>query len=137
MDGGEAVQVTRGGGFVASESPDGNSLYFTKGGNDVGLWSMGVGGSDEKKIIEAPVGRNWSVTVNGIYYLLGPSAEREPYILYFYDLASARTSRPIPLEGTSRLLPINVVSVSADERWLVWAQRDQLDYDVMLLENFR
>ena len=137
VDGGEAVQVTRGGGFVASESPDGNSLYFTKGGNDVGLWSMGVGGSDEKKIIEAPVGRNWSVTVNGIYYLLGPSAEREPYILYFYDLGSARTSRPIPLEGTSRLLPINVVSVSADERWLVWAQRDQLDYDVMLLENFR
>ena len=35
------------------------------------------------------------------------------------------------------LLPINVVAVSADERWMVWAQRDQLDYDVMLLENFR
>ena len=137
VDGGEAVQVTRGSGFVASESPDGKTLYFTKGGSDAGLWSMSVTGGDEKKIIEAPVGRNWSVTGRGIYYVLGPSAEREPYTLYFYDFATSRTSRPIALEGTSRLLPINVVAVSADQRWIVWAQRDQLDFDVMLLENFR
>ena len=137
VDGGEAVQVTRGGGFIASESQDGKTLYFTKGGNDVGLWRMAVSDGEEKKIIDVPVGRNWSATGRGIYYVLNPSADREPYTLHFYDLASGQTSRPTALDGTSRLLPINVVSVSADERWLVWAQRDQLDYDVMLLENFR
>ena len=137
VSGGEAVQVTRGGGFIASESPDGKTLYFTKGGNDVGLWSMSIDGGGDRKIIEAPVGRNWSVSGSGIYYVLNPTADNEPYMLYFHDIASGRTARPIPLQGTSRSLPMNVVTVSPDARWMVWAQRDQLDYDVMLLENFR
>ena len=136
-DGGEAVQVTRGGGFIASESPDGKILFFTKGGNDAGIWSLSLESGEEKKIIEAPVGRNWSAVPRGIYYVLSPSADGEPYTLHFYDTATRQTAKPTPVQGTSRLYPMSVVSVSADERWIVWAQRDLLDFDVMLLENFR
>jgi Tol biopolymer transport system component len=135
--GGEAVQVTNNGGFIAAESLDGKTLFFTKGGTDVGLWSIGVDGGEEKKIVDAPVGRNWAVGERGIYYVLAPSADSEPYALYFYDTTTGQASRPILLQGSSRLYPLNVVTVSPDGRWLVWAQRDQLDYDVMLVENFR
>jgi serine/threonine protein kinase/Tol biopolymer transport system component len=135
--GGDSVQVTSNGGFVAAESRDGRTLYFTKGGSDVGLWSRNVGGGDEKKIINAPVGRNWAVGEKGIYYVLSPSVDGEPYLLFFYDAATGSASRPVPLHGSVRTLPINVVTVSPDERWILWAQRDLLDYDVMLVENFR
>jgi hypothetical protein len=98
---------------------------------------MNVGGGDEKKIINAPVGRNWAVGVKGIYYVLSPSVDGEPYSLFFYEAATGSLSRPVPLHGSVRTLPINVVTVSPDEHWIVWAQRDLLDYDVMLVENFR
>ena len=135
--GGSPVQVTRNGGFVAAESRDGRTLYFTKGGTDAGLWSMSVDGGEEKKIVNAPVGRNGSVGARGVYYVLSPAADGEPYTLFFHDAAARQTSRPLPLQGSVRTHPINVVTVSPDERWIVWAQRDLLDYDVMLVENFR
>ena len=94
-------------------------------------------GGEEKRIIDAPVGRNWAVGERGIYYVLSPAADGEPYMLYFFDTSTGRTSRPVPLEGSRQTLPINVITVSPDERWVVWAQRDLLDFDVMLVENFR
>jgi len=66
-----------------------------------------------------------------------PTADTESYGLLFYDLTSRQTSRPEPVQGSSRTFPINVITISPDGRWLVYAQRDQLDYDLMLVENFR
>jgi Tol biopolymer transport system component/serine/threonine protein kinase len=135
--GGEAVQVTKGGGFVSVESADGRLLYFTKGGGDVGLWSKDLSDGAETKVIDASVGRNWTVGERGIYFLSVPANDAEPYGVLFYDFATRRISRPEPLQGSTRTLPINVVAASPDERWFVYAQRDQLDYDILLVENFR
>ena len=135
--GGEAVQITSGGGFVSSESRDGRVLYFTKGGPEVGLWSKNLDDGTEVKVIDANVARNWTIDERGIYFLTVPTADTESYGLLFYDLTSRQTSRPEPVQGSSRTFPINVITISPDGRWLVYAQRDQLDYDLMLVENFR
>jgi hypothetical protein len=39
-NGGEAIQVTRDGGFAPIESPDGKFLYYTKALADTSLWKM-------------------------------------------------------------------------------------------------
>ena len=49
-DGGEALPVTRQGGYVALESPDGKHLYYTKTGipeNAEGIWEVPVEGGAE------------------------------------------------------------------------------------------
>ena len=51
-EGGPPVQVTRTGGFEAFESPDGKLLYYTKGRQTPGLWSMPVGGGEETRVLE-------------------------------------------------------------------------------------
>jgi hypothetical protein len=88
-------------------------------------------------VLEENVGRNWAVGKSGIYYLMAPAADADTYSLMFFDPVSRRPSRPFPLPGTTRTLPVNVITVSPDERWIVYAQRDLLDYDLMMVENFR
>ena len=43
--GGEARQVSKGGGSVAYESVDGKFLYYTKGRNVVGVWRVPADGA--------------------------------------------------------------------------------------------
>jgi serine/threonine protein kinase/Tol biopolymer transport system component len=137
VEGGGPIQVTKNGGFVGSESTDGRFFYFTKGGAASGLWVLDLENGTEEKILDASVGRNWTLSGKGIYYLLAPSADGEPYTLLQFDPISRRISRPAAIQGSARTTPINVLAASPDARWLVYAQRDQLDYDVMLVENFR
>lgn len=72
-----------------------------------------------------------------ICFISNPTTDVEPYRLTRFDTATRRAGRAIPLKGTSRTLPINVITISPDERWLIYAQRDLLDYDLMLVENFQ
>jgi Tol biopolymer transport system component len=52
-DGGEAIQVTRTGGFVTFESPDGKYLYYTKFNphSSVPLFRMPAGGGEEVQVV--------------------------------------------------------------------------------------
>ena len=135
--GGDAVQVTAGGGFIAREALDGSSLFFTKGTPEPGLWAMKSEGGGESKLFDTGVGRNWTVGSSGIYLISSPTTDSEAYTLAKFDTANRRMSRPTPLPGTLRTFPISVITISPDERWIVYAQRDLLDYDLMLIENFR
>jgi len=50
--GGAAVQITRGGGFHAIESPDGQFLYYAKSPSDPGLWRVPLSGGNEEPVLE-------------------------------------------------------------------------------------
>ena len=50
-EGGEAVQVTSKGGFEAVESPDGQTLYYSKT-NAAGLWATPTAGGEERAVPE-------------------------------------------------------------------------------------
>jgi eukaryotic-like serine/threonine-protein kinase len=53
-NGGEEIQVTKNSGFVAFESADGETLYFSYNSD---LWRMPVSGGDEIKVFESVYNR--------------------------------------------------------------------------------
>jgi Tol biopolymer transport system component/serine/threonine protein kinase len=135
--GGEAVAVTRHGGYAAFESPDGESLYFSKAPMQGGIWAMPAGGGEEQLVIDrpqVPYLDNWAVGSRAIYFL-DLAAGAFPTIQCL-DLATRKVTAIASL--TTQVPPwVSGVSLSADERWLLCAQVDEHAEDVMLVENFR
>jgi eukaryotic-like serine/threonine-protein kinase len=135
--GGDAVQVTRNGGWNARESPDGRTLYYTKTQNgEPSLWRMSLESGEETQALETRVReRDWAVTERGIYFI--PFQTSSPYTIEFFDFATRQTTRLATLEGQRGVFVATLLAVSPDERWLLYTQRTRLEYDLMLVENFR
>jgi Tol biopolymer transport system component len=135
--GGAAVQLTRGGGQNPAESPDGRTVYYVKGRSEPGLWQVSTEGGEETRVFEANVDPgNWAAVARGIYFLTRQPSQT-PYTLEFFDFATRQVTQITTLEGTKGTFLISGLTVSPDERWVLYAQRDKLDYDLMLVENFR
>jgi eukaryotic-like serine/threonine-protein kinase len=130
--GGEAVQVTRKGGFAAFESPDGRYLYYTKSERGTeGLWRMPVEGGEEAQVISRVIAlRGFAVTDLGIYFLTRSNAE---FYIQFLSFATAKTETIAKVEGPTG----GALTVSSDGKSILYAQADQLGRDLMLVENFR
>ena len=101
--GGDAVQVTRRGGFEALESSDGRVLYFTKTDDGKeGLWSMPVSGGEEVQVVDAVIAaRAFAIVPGGIYYIRGVSSDGNYFVprtesdtINFYSLRT-RQSRSV------------------------------------------
>ena len=133
--GGPAVQVTRQGGFAAFESPDGRFLYYAKGLTVPGSWRIPTNGGEEVEVIsslEAGYWGYWVVVENGIYYL---DTKTKPGI-NFFDTATHRITRVFDLENVlARKAP--GLAISPDKKTILYTQRDALNSDIILVENFR
>ena len=123
--GGEPVPVTRGGGFMTRESPDGRWLYFTRS-TAKGLWRMPVEGGDEvlvAKDFPARTVGNWDF--NGTEIVFART-----------DQKGARVTALDPetgLETTLGRLPIPAVvdlALAPDRRSLLFARVDRRAADV-------
>ena len=131
--GGEAVQVTKGGGEEAFESADGKFVYWVK--PDVpGVWRVQVEGGHETQLHDVPMESLWALTGEGIcFFDRGNSAG--PVLKFFSFSGRATILRQFPketrLDGSSTAL-----SVSPDGRWILYTQLDLSGSDVMLVENF-
>jgi serine/threonine protein kinase len=139
-EGGEAVPVTRNGGGTAFESPDGKSVYYTKG--DMGpLWKMPVKGGEESQVLPSVVMRAFSLVNEGIYFIPDPGGIHfipDPGVarkssIQFLSFATGKTKIVARISG----LPFEGLSVSPDGRFLLFSQLDQAASDLMLVENFR
>jgi Tol biopolymer transport system component len=68
---GSLEQITHNGGFIAFESDDGNTLYYTK--SDLGaegLFAISLPGGKERQVIKSRVvSRAFAVFEDGIYYV--------------------------------------------------------------------
>lgn len=135
--GGEAVQVTHKGGFDPVESPDGRTIYYDKSSTE--LWQVSTAGGDERPLFKGVVDQfSWAVSRHGIYffsYLAPPS--RSPYALNFFAFVTRKSRRIANFEGHRLNFQVSGLSVSPDERWVIYTQRDRLEYDLMLVEGFR
>ena len=139
VGGGEPIQVTQDGGIVAFESTDGKFVYYTKGRLfRASLWKVRVGGGEETQVLESVLAfLNFSVTPQGIYFIPAPDTD-EPggsSLIRFFDFATGRAT-------TIHSLPPGVrayfgLTVSPDSRFMLYAQVDQSQSDLMLVENFR
>jgi Tol biopolymer transport system component len=130
-DGGKAIQVTRQGGYVAFESLDGKFVYFSKSLRLTGLWRVPVEGGEETKIIESIMGQAFALGRKGIYFVAphpdGTSAVQFQSFATAKLTAIAEIHRPVEFG----------LSVSPDERFILYTQVDQGGTDLMLVENFR
>ena len=132
--GGEGVQVTDKGGLVAFESWDGKTLYYTKSPEQasVPLFARSLAGGLERQILDSVVARAFFPVEDGIYHIT--RADRDgAYPLQFFDLATGRSRALTRIEG--RLWW--GLTVSPDRKTFLFTVSKPLNYDLMLVENFR
>jgi Tol biopolymer transport system component len=146
--GGPAVQVTKRGGHVALESPDGKFLYYSKDFHSglaspiPGLWRMPVNGGEEVPVIETLelwLGGYWDIIDKGIYFVETGShklTSARPAVLKFMSFATGRIREITPLEGPP-MYQNQGLSASPDGRWVLYQDWQEQGSDIMLVENFR
>jgi Tol biopolymer transport system component len=130
--GGETVQVTRNGGATAFESPDGQSIYYTKAVimTPSALWKMPMSGGEESKVLPSVFWGAFSLVNEGIYFIPAPGAGGKSSIQFLsFATAKVKTVAPISRPGEG-------LSVSPDGRSLLFTRHDEGGSDLMLVENF-
>jgi Tol biopolymer transport system component/DNA-binding winged helix-turn-helix (wHTH) protein len=135
--GGEASQVTRGGGAAPRESADAKYLYFTKGHDSGSLWRMPLAGGREKgqeKMILPHLSSvdNYALTPEGIYFI-PPSDASQRSSIRFLRFATGRDEQITPLTKQVHW----GFTLSPDRKTILFTQSEQRTSDLMLVENFR
>ena len=136
---GKRLQVTRAGGFVASESQDGRFLFYMKFLEDQdyysssGLWELPLGGGDERLLLK-------SDRLSGIC----PARGRD--VLHFVPLPQT-VARPCgsmisPQARAGRLHPSKKkfaggLTVSPDRKSILFSVFARTGSNVMVVENFK
>jgi len=134
-EGGQAIQITRGGGFAALESADGKSIYYAKTSSDPEIWRMCLEEHQEAAVsprLHTNQWTGWAVTDKGIFFVREGPIER-PF-LRFFDFATGHVKDVASLEKQS--FPLSI-SASAGGGFVVYQQLDLEVSNIMLLENFR
>ena len=132
--GGDAIQVTRDGGFAPLESPDGKFIYYTKDLFGASVWRLPVeGGQRPTKVLENLSDyRNLVLTNKGIYFI--PSQDRDSSIrsIQFLDFATNHTKRVASFGK-----PFDAgLALSPDGGWILYSQVEQVGSELRLVENF-
>jgi Tol biopolymer transport system component len=132
--GGSAIQLTRTGGLDARESPDGGHLYFIR---DSQVWRMPVAGGEETRVMAGPVWPlSWLPSRSGIYFTTGRARlpwRSSDFAIQFFDLESGRVTELYRDQGPSRYW----LTVSNDEKWILYSENPLWTSELMLVENFR
>jgi Tol biopolymer transport system component/serine/threonine protein kinase len=142
--GGEPVQVTRNGGWRPRASPDGKFIYYMHWvAPRLSIRRVPVQGGDEVEVVpplKGAVWNGWALGEHGIYFIdfeAGPRAA-----IKFFSFQTRQISQIGEMEKERRRLghefaPTQRITVSPDEKWLLYVQYDQSGSDIMLVENFR
>jgi dipeptidyl aminopeptidase/acylaminoacyl peptidase len=115
--------------LTTRESPDGRFLYYSRSDQD-GIWRVPTRSGTAAKVIDTANRRDWTMTVNGIYFREPAGAE-----IKYYSFATQTVS----LVGTppAKYAMGTGLAVSPDDRWLVYPRYDQVIGDIILVENYR
>ena len=128
--GGEARQVTRGGGLYALEAADGTSLYFTKGETG-SVWRMPAEGGVATLVLDQRIHfSKWTLWRDHIVYVDEPATGT--HRLMAFEPTTRRSTLLQTLDKPSG----SGVSVSPDGAWVLYVQRDGITSDIVLLEGY-
>jgi Tol biopolymer transport system component len=134
-DGGEPQQMTRAGGYESAASADGRDIYYTKY-RARGIFRAPVGGGEEVLVLdfkENDSWGDWALARDGIYFLDRSDLPRAG--VRFFDFATRAVRRVVALERDPG--PDPGLSLTPDDRWLVFSRNDLLNHDLMLVEHYR
>ena len=128
--GGTEQQITQNGGMYPVESFDGTRIYYSKSGTDATLWTVPANGGVEEPVRGAPVPDNpshWALARTGIY-VIDSGAD-----LVLYEFATGKTRK---LYHDPDFLTDWSMALSPDGGELLWAQIDNTQSDLVLVDNF-
>jgi Tol biopolymer transport system component/DNA-binding winged helix-turn-helix (wHTH) protein len=129
--GGSATRLTKNGGAMPLESPDGKQVFYTKT-TEPGLWMLSLENGDESKILPSTAGFEcFTMGKRGIYF--ERKAERSGFVISYMSL-SDHVVRDV---ATIRAPVGDGLSVSPDERSILITQIDHAGSDLFLVENFK
>lgn len=133
---GEVVQITRGGGFYALESWDGEFLYFTRSGSHSPIWRSRVDGSEAEQLIAQPVSwSEWGLSRTGLFYAwVDIEPERSTFQIQRYDLA---TEQSVEVFRRSGRFDHQWLTVSGDGDRLLFGEMPYARSELFLVDNFR
>lgn len=132
---GNAVQVTKHGGREAFESPDGNLVYYARF-PEPGIWSVPPEGGEETQVLQKAAQSLWTVARDGICFF----DWKDPMtpVVQFYGFRERHTTVLHEFRRGSHIDTLSsAISVSPDERWILYTQIDQAGSNLMLVDNFR
>ena len=123
-------QITRNGGLGPSVSPDGKTIYYTRGeGDSTTLMQVPASGGEEQKVLDGLYRYSFVVTTRGIYYL----AATGKLSIRLLDFRTGKTTEVLSSDDVQEL----GLALSPDGRRILFSKVDQYDSDLMLVENFR
>jgi len=129
--GGVATQLTHNSGFEPFESPDGKLVYYL---TEQGLWSVPVDGGEAKQVLAEPLKFLFAPAGHNIYF-----GRRNPRGIWVLNTKTGQKFEYVrfPQEGVGFEVSTSSLSVSPDERTILYTQIDRQESDLMLVENFR
>ncbi|HEX7423173.1 MAG TPA: DUF5050 domain-containing protein, partial [Terriglobales bacterium] len=131
---GDVVQITRKGAYASMASSDGQWIYYSKPSG--AIWKVSADGGEETPVVDAGSIYNaftFCVTASGIYFAGAPDPASRTVPLKLYRFADGRT---VELGHFDKPLSLHM-SISPDEKWLLYTQLDSSVDDLVLVENFR
>ena len=127
-EGGMPIQVTRNSGFMAFESRDGRSVYYSRL-TQPGIWNVPVDGGAERLACPDPEPddwANWAVSDDGIYFMNSrPGLAAD---IKFMEFSSGKIS----LVGKTEKPSFFGLTLSSDKKALIYSQRDRDEHDIVM-----
>jgi Tol biopolymer transport system component/DNA-binding winged helix-turn-helix (wHTH) protein len=125
--GGAAIQITKNGGCNQMESPDGRYLYYLNKSNSA-LWRVPAAAGEEVQLAELGPKAQFTLGKHGIYFLDSMYANTLKFMDYRTGSIKVAGTLPGPM--------IHGITVSPDERWLLYAKSDSAGSQLRLVEKF-
>jgi len=137
MGGSPAIQVTKHGGLLAFETPDGKNLYYISANKTSDLWQINMPDGVEHRVADAPDIPEYmscQITNDGMYFTMPDSSSSEMHSSLRYFSFVTRKIRTVTSLGN--LTWTQGLSVSRDGRTILYAQQDHFNMNIMLVDNF-
>ena len=133
--GGKPIRLTFSSGkdaFMPIESWDEKTVYYARGGSELAIWKIPAdGGAGEPVTTALAKDSAFAVGKKGVYYKT--SSDRPPgQVIQFLNFSTGQT-RPVVV--TDEEIGMGL-SLSPDERFLIFALREQPGSDLNLIKDF-
>jgi hypothetical protein len=113
-------------------TPDGKFVYYAKTPSDPDIWRVPSSGGEESAVfskIHVHLWKDWALVDKGIFFV--PERSVPNSALKFFDFSTGRIRTVATIEK-----PGEWISASADGKFVLYHQFDELESGIMLLENF-
>jgi hypothetical protein len=133
VSGGKAEQLTDAGGFVAFESADRRTLYYTKTASGPSpLFARSTAGGPERQILDSVYNRSFAVSDDAIYYIQQDTTP-DAFLMKAFEFSTGKSRQLTRIEGPN----MRGITVSPDKQKILYGLDVRSSADLMIAESFR